>query len=86
MISRANNSVEIEVGKSKVTISGAVKIRRTIKEKVKVMDKLIHACEFNNNSLLEILELIKNRDKLLEECDMLNNLIKANDWKVKLGS
>lgn len=86
LIARANRSIEIEIGKSKVTVSDAVKIRRTLKEKMKIMNDLILACKYNNNSLFSIFELIKNRNKLMEECDMLNNIIKANDWKIKLGN
>lgn len=86
LIDRANSSVEITVGKSKVTISDAVKICRTLKEKASVMDDLISACEYNNNSLFSIFKLIKNRDELMDEYNMLNNIIKANDWKVTLGS
>ena len=86
VIDDAYHSIEITIGNSRATISEAVKLRKTIKEKIRLMDGLIHACEFNENSLFDIFELIENRDKLMDEYNMLNNIIKSNDWKVDLGN
>jgi uncharacterized protein YukE len=80
-IDKANHSVEIKIGSSKTTLSSAVELRDTLKDKIEVLSKLIGACKNNKKY---VLDLLSNKDKLLAEYNILNAEIKKKDWAVEL--
>jgi len=85
LIDKINKSIPIEIGKSKLTLADAAKLRGTIERKIEVLDELIYSCSSNKNPQFDIMELMKNRNKLLEEYYILNNIIKNKDWTTELN-
>lgn len=81
LIDRVNRSVEVQIGKSKILMSDAIRIRDTVQKKVGILNSLINMCKINDN----IHDLMLNRDKLITEYDILNNILMANTWRITLG-
>ena len=80
LIERSNLSNEVEIGKSKLSVSNAVKLRRTVSEKIRVLTDVIG----NGDPMINVPNLIDQRDKLIEEHILLDNVIKQSDWGVEI--
>jgi hypothetical protein len=78
-IDASNNSTEIKVGTSKVSVANAIKLRNTSRRKILTLTSLI-----KNNLNLDVFNLIDQRLKFIEEFILLNNAIRESDWKVKV--
>ena len=82
LINRINNSIEIIIGNSKVSLVDAVLIAKTINHKIDLLNGLIVGCDGSNT--LNIFDLIEQRDKLLEEYTTISNGLKAIEWSTKV--
>lgn len=78
-IDTSNNSTEIEVGTSKVSVANAVKLRNTSRRKILTLTSLI-----KSNPNLDIFNLMDQRLKFIEEFILLNNEIRKSDWQVEI--
>lgn len=80
-IDAANNASTISIGGTDVSISVAVNIRDTIKEKIDVMTGIID----NPECRLDKLVLQQQRDKFYEEYVLLSMGISRNDLQVTVS-
>ncbi len=76
----ANNVSKISLGGTEVTISTAIIIRDTIKEKIDVLTTLIN----NKDCGLDKVELQGQRDKYYDEYVLLTMGVTRNDLQVKV--
>jgi len=82
MINKVNNSTEIAIGDSKVSLANAILIAKTMERKVELLDGLIDNCD--GDSVLNIFSLTEQRDKLMEECTLISNSIESLEWSVEV--
>lgn len=78
-INSANIQTNINIGESKISISTAVEVRKSVKKKINLLNTLI---EVQNN--LDIFELMNQRDSFMKEFNSIDRLIRLTDWSVKL--
>lgn len=79
-IELANNASKISIGGVEVTITTAIIIKNTIKEKIGVLTSLIG----NKDCNLDKIELQSQRDKFYEEYILLTMGVTRNDLQVKV--
>jgi hypothetical protein len=82
MINKINNSIEVTIGESKVSLANAVLITQTMERKIELMNSLIDSCD--SDSVLDIFVLIEQRDKLLEEYNLISNQLESLEWSTKV--
>lgn len=80
-IHRANEQSKLSLGGTEISITLAVLLRDTIKEKVDTLTSLIR----NPENDLDKLELQAQRDQHFNEYTLLNMSIIRNDLNVKVG-
>jgi len=80
-INSANEKSNINLGGTEITISVAVMIRDTIKDKINILTELINDPE----SSLDKLQLLEQRDKHFNEYTLINMGIQRNDLNVTIG-
>jgi hypothetical protein len=83
IVERVNNSTEINVANSDVSLSTAVKIRETISRKMDVLTNIIDINRNNETVNYKVLDLITQRDKLMEEYILLSSAIFTCDWQTE---
>jgi len=76
LINSINNSVEVSIGGSKVSLANAILITKTMKRKIDLLDSLIN----DHRCILDIFSLIEQRDAQLEEYTMMSNGLKTIEW------
>lgn len=79
-INAANNISKINIGGTEVSVSTALVIRNTIKEKIDVLSMLIS----DKNNELEKLSLQKQRDSFYDEYILLTLGVMKNDLRVTI--
>lgn len=82
LINRINNSIEVVIGGSKVSLANAVLITKTIKHKIDLLNGLIVGCD--GTDTLNFFDLMDQRDKLLEEYTMISNGLKVIEWSTNV--
>ena len=82
MINRINNSIEVTIGGSKVSLADAVLITQTMSRKIDLLDDLISCCDAD--TALDLFGLADQRDKLLEEYTVLSNQLQSIEWSTKV--
>jgi hypothetical protein len=82
LLNRINNETEVTIGDSAVSLANAVLIIKTMEKKIELLDDLIDNC--NENSVLDIFNLMEQRDKLLEECTLISNNVTALEWSTEV--
>lgn len=80
-INTVNNQVNIDLSGKEVSVSIAVVVRDTIKEKIDVLTGLI----VDNECKLDKLELMKQRDDIYAEYTLLSHKIAAIELNTKVG-
>ena len=80
-INTINNQLKINLGSKEVSISTAVVLRNTAKEKIDILTNLI----VDNECKLDKLELMKQRDDIYDEYKLLSNEILVKDLNTKIG-
>lgn len=79
-INAANNISKINIGGTEISVSTALVIRNTIKEKIDVLSMLIS----DKNNELEKLSLQKQRDSFYDEYILLTLGVMKNDLRVTI--
>jgi len=79
-IEDANTKRTITIGSTDVSVSTAVKVRKTLHLKIKVITDLLN----DENCSLDPLLLIKQRDGFVDEIMILNKAITKNDLEVEV--
>lgn len=80
LINKINNSIEITIGGSKLSLANAILITKTIKKKIDLLDSLIK----DETNIFDIFSLIEQRDKLTEEYVSISNTLKAMEWSTNI--
>lgn len=80
LINKINNSTEVKIGDSKVSLANAILIIDTIKRKVDLLNSLID----NEESVLHVFSLMNNRDRLFAEYTVISNELKAIEWGIEV--
>jgi len=82
LINRINNSIEVTIGSSKVSLANAVLITKTIDRKIDLLNGLLAGCD--GNDTLIFFDLMAQRDKLLEEHTTISNGLKSIEWSTNV--
>lgn len=82
MLNKVNNSVEVAIGDSKVSLANALLITKTMERKIDLLNDLIGCCD--GETVLDIFSLMDQRDKLLEECTLISNQIEELEWGIEV--
>jgi len=82
LINRINNSIEVTIGNSKVSLANAVLIIKTINHKIDLLNGLVAGCD--GHSTLDVFSLMEQRDKLLEEYTTISNGLKSIEWSAEV--
>lgn len=80
-INSVNNQIKINLADKEVTVSMAIIIRDTIKEKIDILTNLIEDKECR----MDKLDLMGQRDSVYEEYTLLSHKIVSSDLNVKIG-
>lgn len=80
LTNKINNSIEVSIGGSRISLANAILITKTTKHKLDLLDSLIEA----EDCVLDVFSLIVQRDKLLEEYTTISNSLKAIEWGAKV--
>lgn len=80
LLDKSNSKTVIKVGQSEIKVSDAIKLHRTINEKMRILTNIITSTD----SSVDVPNLIKQRDKLIEERLLLNKSIQQSDWAVEI--
>ena len=76
MINKLNNSTEVTIGKTEVSLADALLIANTMKRKIDLLNTLIN----NKDCKLDVLSLMAQRDKLLNEYTAISSGLKIVEW------
>lgn len=76
----ANSQIDLEVGKSDVSLRDAVMIRETIKKKIENVSLIIK----NSNGNIDALSFLRQREQLIEEYVILDSAIQMMEWSASL--
>lgn len=79
LINKINNSIEVNIGGSKVSLANAILITKTMKRKIDLLNSLIE-----RESVLDVFSLMEQRDQLLEEYTTISSGLKAVEWSAKV--
>lgn len=79
LINRINNSTEVIIGGSKVSLANAVLITKTMKRKIDLLNSLIEPI-----SVLDVFSLMEQRDQLLDEYTTISNGLKVIEWSTEV--
>jgi hypothetical protein len=80
LINKINNSIEVNIGGSVISLANAILITKTIERKVELLDSLIR----DESSILDVFSLMEQRDKLLDEYVSMSNTLKAIEWSTNV--
>lgn len=80
LVNRINNSIEVTIGKSKISLANAILITKTMEVKIDLLNSLIE----EENSVLDVFDLIDQRDQLLEEYTTMSNGLKSIEWSTNV--
>lgn len=80
LINKINNSTEVSIGDSKVSLANAILIIDTMEWKINLLNDLIDIKE----SMLDVFSLMDQRDKLLAEYTAISNGLKAVEWSTEV--
>jgi len=80
-IEDVNTQRTITIGSTDVSVSTAVKVRKTLQLKIRVITDLLN----DENCSLDPLSLIKQRDGFVDELMILNKTITKNDLEVEVS-
>ena len=80
LINKVNNSIDVSIGGSKVSLANAILITQTMKRKIDLLNSLIES----DYCVLDVFSLIEQRDLLLEEYATISNGLKAIEWGTKV--
>lgn len=80
LINKINNSIEVSIGGSKVSLANAILITKTMRRKIDLLDSLIE----DEHSILDVFSLVEQRDKLLEEYTTISNGLQAIEWSTNV--
>lgn len=80
LINKMNNSIEVTIGSSKVSLANAVLIVKTIKLKIDLLNSLIE----NEDGMLDVFDLMGQRDKLMEEYYTISNSLSIVEWSTEI--
>ena len=80
LINEINNSTEVSIGGSTVSLANAIIIIKTIKCKIDLLNSLVETEE----SVLDVFNLMEQRDKLLEEYTTISNGLAAIEWSTNV--
>ena len=80
-IEEANTKRTITIGSTDVPVSTAVKVRKTLQSKIKIISDLIG----DENCSLDPVALIKQRDSFVDELTLLSKTITENDLEVEIS-
>ena len=78
LINKVNNSIEVTIGDSKISLANALLISQTMDRKIDLLNELINDCD--EDTVLNIFSLIDQRDKLLDEYILISNQLEAIEW------
>lgn len=79
-LDKAYKEYTVAIGKSEISLSTAVIIRKVMCKKLKILTGLIN----NEECRLDKIELIKQRDKVFEEFTILDSAIKLKEFKINV--
>jgi hypothetical protein len=79
LLNDINNSVEVSIGGSKVSLANAILITKTMKRKVDLLNSLIEG-----DSVLDVFSLMEQRDKLYMEYTTISNGLTAIEWSTNV--
>ena len=82
LINRVNNEVEVTIGDSNVSLANAILIVKTIKKKIDLLEDLIETAD--NETVMDVFNLMEQRDKLLEEYNLISNEVKVLEWSTEV--
>jgi len=80
LINEINNSTEVSIGGSTVSLANAIIIIKTIKCKIDLLNSLVETEE----SVLDVFSLMEQRNKLLEEYTTISNGLAAIEWSTNV--
>ena len=80
-LERANSQVEVTIGKSKLSLSDAIKIRGTLERRLEDISELIVAA---GASYLELNSFFETKEQLFEEYMVLVKTIEMADWSTEI--
>ena len=80
LINEINNSTEVSIGGSTVSLANAIIIIKTIKCKINLLNSLVETEE----SVLDVFSLMEQRNKLLEEYTTISNGLAAIEWSTNV--
>jgi hypothetical protein len=75
-LDRVNNKVQVKIGETSISISDAVKIRKSLDYKINVITELIES----DKGSIEVVGFMQQRRKLYEDRMILNSAIAMLDW------
>jgi len=75
LINRINNSTEVSIGSSKVSLANAILITKTMGRKIDLLNSLIE-----EDNVLDVFSLMEQRDRLLDEYTTISNGLKVIEW------
>lgn len=80
LLNKVNNSVEVTVGESTLSLANAIIILKTVKKKIDILDSLID----KEDCVMDVMNVIENRDKLLEEYTVISKEIQQQEWEIEI--
>jgi hypothetical protein len=80
LINKFNNTTEVSIGGSVLSLANAIIILRTMEYKINLLNSLVSS----KNNKLDIADLLKRRDKLLDEYTTMSNTIKFTEWRTEV--
>jgi len=80
LINKLNNEKEITIGDSKINLANAVLLKKTLKHKIELLNRLI----VDDTSYTDVQSLIENRDKFYLEYKTIATELESFEWRTKI--
>jgi hypothetical protein len=80
LLNKINNEKEIVIGDSKINLANAVLLKKTLKHKIELLNRLIT----DDTSYTDIQSLIDNRDKFYIEYKTIATALESFEWRTKI--
>jgi hypothetical protein len=80
ILNKLNNEKEITIGDSKINLANAVLLKKTLKHKIELLNKLI----VDDTSYTDVQSLIENRDKFHLEYKTIATELESFEWRTKI--
>lgn len=80
LLNKLNNEKEITIGDSKLNLANAVLLKKTLKHKIELLNRLI----VDDTSYTDVQSLIENRDKFYLEYKTIATELESFEWRTKI--